>query len=335
LINFIVRFGQILIPGNVDIVIQGTGFSRGCKLDASPQAGQFGIIYDGTSSEATSNTPYFILRNITVFSTQSGIDETGLNVIYDQVKILGNQVRGSVGVKSEPVNNTMECFSTNLAVGYFDTDFIMAKDHCSFGRLTLIKPTTTFMQIGSSSTSHPIDFFVGSTHMEANGSPVVNAFLIENAGTASSIFFGDVYIEMAGAQLTNTFNQVTGATAAYPYLVIGMLWQDGTPTHNNTGSSYNTVRVIVNQSGKGSRFGWVGATPPLPSGTGSSNDETNFSFNKYYIYMTGNAGTHIVDQIGTDMALPVDPPFLILEPFCKIYFATTVPSAWAWFGATI
>jgi hypothetical protein len=79
-------------------------------------------------------------------------------------------------------------------------------------------------------------------------------------------------------------------------------------------------------------------TPAVPVGTGSGNAFRNRSNRPILIYQVGAVGTHIIDAEGNnlgsavDRALGVDPPFVQLNPFERIYYATTVPSSWQFYG---
>lgn len=78
--------------------------------------------------------------------------------------------------------------------------------------------------------------------------------------------------------------------------------------------------------------GWGVTTPSLPAGTGSASAVENATRYRVRVYQSGGAGTHVVDPAGTDTALPADPVELVLDPLAKVYFATTVPSSWDWYG---
>ncbi len=78
-------------------------------------------------------------------------------------------------------------------------------------------------------------------------------------------------------------------------------------------------------------------SPALPAGTGSGNAVRNRSNRPCMVYQTGMVGTHIIDSEGNgtgaiDSALGVDPTAIQLNPFEQVYYATTKPSAWTWYG---
>jgi len=99
------------------------------------------------------------------------------------------------------------------------------------------------------------------------------------------------------------------------------------PTFTFNNSSYGMLLVRRMDLGN---IGLYFPQPPLPSGTGIGNAYQNQTASPLGIYMTGQSGTHVVSAAypQTDHALGVDPSYFRLMPGDKIYFATTVPSAW-------
>jgi len=43
-------------------------------------------------------------------------------------------------------------------------------------------------------------------------------------------------------------------------------------------------------------------------------------------------GTHIVDFFGHDVALPTEPVEFTLDPGASVYYTTSVPRFWRWYG---
>jgi hypothetical protein len=88
----------------------------------------------------------------------------------------------------------------------------------------------------------------------------------------------------------------------------------------------------------GGGWGTGTTTPSVPAGTGSANAVRNRSNRPILIYQPGAVGTHIIDSEGNnlgsaiDAALGVDPPVVQLNPFERIYYATTVPATWKFYG---
>lgn len=79
-------------------------------------------------------------------------------------------------------------------------------------------------------------------------------------------------------------------------------------------------------------LGFGTPTPSLPGGTGSGNSVLNDYTYSVVIYQTGESGTTIVDPYGNTQALPSDPSSFILDAGASVYYATTVPSTWIWYG---
>ncbi len=79
-------------------------------------------------------------------------------------------------------------------------------------------------------------------------------------------------------------------------------------------------------------------TPAVPTGTGPTHTFRNLCNRPILIYQVGAVGTHIIDAEGTvgsgviDAALGVDPAVIQLNTFEQVYYATTVPSSWKFYG---
>ncbi len=92
-----------------------------------------------------------------------------------------------------------------------------------------------------------------------------------------------------------------------------------------------TGRMIANIGLNNTAFSTY--TPGVPA-VGSSNAIGNGNAYDITIYMSGTApsGVHIVDVNGTDQNLAGNPTVVHLHPNERIYFNTTSPGAWMWYG---
>ena len=88
----------------------------------------------------------------------------------------------------------------------------------------------------------------------------------------------------------------------------------------------------------GAGWGTGANSPAVPAGTGSANAVRNRTNRPVLIYQVGAVGTHVIDSEGNnlgsavDRALGVDPTVVQLNPFERIYHATTVPTSWQFYG---
>jgi hypothetical protein len=96
-------------------------------------------------------------------------------------------------------------------------------------------------------------------------------------------------------------------------------------TLNNSGGANLRIRQVA-------ALGFSITTPAVPAGTGSGNKVTNTFPFPVRVYAVGASGGHIIDPLGNDSALGVDPLELTLDPQAAYYVATTAPSAWKWYG---
>ncbi len=99
------------------------------------------------------------------------------------------------------------------------------------------------------------------------------------------------------------------------------------------GYTLNTLALHGLHIGRMPRAGWTVTTPALPAATGSGDSVINTNPYLVRVWQAGGAGVHLVDASGTDQALVSDPSEISLDSGCALYFATTLPTAWQWFGS--
>jgi len=91
-------------------------------------------------------------------------------------------------------------------------------------------------------------------------------------------------------------------------------------------------RIVFAQA----RQGFGIATPAPPAGLGRPSAVANrlpFPVRVYQSVVGPNSnGTHIVDFFGHDVALPTDPVEFTLDPGASVYYTTSVPRFWRWYG---
>lgn len=129
----------------------------------------------------------------------------------------------------------------------------------------------------------------------------------------------------ASGQSADTINNGNGAPASF--VIEGGSWENSNGFIYGTGYTYQ-VRNLAGYSPQGFATG----TPSLPGGTGSSNAVTNTNPYPVRISQSGASGTTIEDPSGTAKQLPADPVEFTLDPQAKVYYATTVPTSWLWYG---
>lgn len=137
-----------------------------------------------------------------------------------------------------------------------------------------------------------------------------------------------------GTRAVNLTVENCGVGAAFAATALmadieGLFSGNTTPWTVAAGATFIKLR---DNAGHGS--GWYTATPGLPAGLGAGNAVTNPNPYPVRVYLTGHAGTHIVDPNNTDKALGLDPHELVLDCGAKVYFTATVPTAWDWYGMT-
>lgn len=118
--------------------------------------------------------------------------------------------------------------------------------------------------------------------------------------------------------------------ATYTVIDIGFLynWAAVAITLTNVTAALGMVWIHNQQNTP------VYATPALPGGTGSGNEVLNNTPYLQRVFITGQAGTHIVTKSG-DVTISDNPTHIQLLPGESVYFATTVPTAWTWMPLVI
>ena len=109
------------------------------------------------------------------------------------------------------------------------------------------------------------------------------------------------------------------------------------PSLNSTSFNSITAGHLQVHNANDMPTGFAITTPALPTATGSANAIVNtfpYTIRIYQNHSTlTSLGSHIIDISGNDKLLPDDPSELMLDPGCKIYYATAVPASWIWYGA--
>lgn len=178
---------------------------------------------------------------------------------------------------------------------------------------------------------------VGNTFETAGNSISSSSGVIWITGGSYCVVAANVINLNAETSDTPAISEYNGSTASTAnYNVIR-----GNSIQNNTGTSpvarADIIRVagaqtIVEGNAGYQPWGWSTTTPALPAGAGSADAVANATGYRVRVYQVGASGTHIVDPDGTDTALPSDPTEVTLDPAAKLYYATTVPSSWKWYG---
>ncbi len=137
-------------------------------------------------------------------------------------------------------------------------------------------------------------------------------------------FFYDCYVRGCGTGVKSNAGDASTKT-----FIRGGLF--GNTTNFSPNPLTNARFWLTRISGVMSQ-GWGVTTPALPVGIGSANAVQNNTGFTVLVNMAGPSGTRIIDENNNDQLLSADSNMVILPPKAKIYFATTVPSAWKWFA---
>ena len=81
-----------------------------------------------------------------------------------------------------------------------------------------------------------------------------------------------------------------------------------------------------------SPIGWDTTTPPVPTQAGKDGERRNNNTHPVRIYQSGAEGTRIIDSHGNDRLIPDGSSPTVLGQNEFIYFETSPPSDWEWYG---
>lgn len=313
----------------------------------------------GANGQKTVVVSRFAVNNLTGFSTLIHYDCASgsfANSVCDVLTATNGQGTASTTIASKGVvvdGASPQIFQGNTTrILYLKNDLssgtaslALAIGTSSFGA-SLINANAWACGIDgqNNSASTAVDTY-GSSDVYSGGPPVdLNKGVILEIGATSNTF---LWPEISAT--TPITDNSGGANSFYfgdtPYLGGFALGTDGLLRVFNTGDQLavwrktdGVAQIILNKGNTAAVHGFSnnpGFTPssvPLPSGTGSTNKVTNNQGYDCFVYQTGQSGTHIVDGNGVDLAVYGDPPFFYLPVGASVYYSTTVPTGWYWFG---
>ncbi|MDE3095764.1 MAG: right-handed parallel beta-helix repeat-containing protein [Chloroflexota bacterium] len=159
---------------------------------------------------------------------------------------------------------------------------------------------------------HGITFFHGTGTASAVRVAVAGNVCTDTQGTKTQGY--GILVDSYAANVTITGNQL-----------------DGNLTGALSNSATATTVFAVGNRGYNPQA-WVSNSISLPGGTGSANKVTNDFPYQVFVTLNGAVGVHVISAAGTDLQLTADAGPVLLSPGDAIYFATTVPGNWNWYG---
>ncbi len=227
------------------------------------------------------------------------------------------------GVQISPGANQRASRADNLWIGEFSWGLVLENDEFHADHLMILNTYARALSLGL--TQSMIECSIGSLCVANTLSNAHSAILVTQPA--------QIAIASMNIQGTGILSAVQFLAAAEGQLLIphvGTLSASGV----NGGFTLRSGQYapcferMDYPSWAGAGFGL--ATPAVPGGTGSGNAVQNTTGGRVRVYQTGMVGTHIIDWLGNDKALGVDPPVIELECGGKVYYATTKASSWVW-----
>ena len=281
-----------------------------CTVEDNVVIGNDIILYDPATPSGSSGN--IVRNNRLIQSTENGIDLLGSQM---DTEVVGNRIESPTGwgivvngpwtrmriagnYIISPTQEGIRLQNTTATAG--------APAAITINDNVVINPSATSGgYAGIALANGATDILVVGNRIEDTRSPVLMLRSIDATG--------------AGGNVTIARNVVTPGTTG-PVIA----------TAANTAGNGGWNQQAIGNPGSNPQ-GWATTTPALPAATGSADAVQNENAYPVRVTMKGNAGTHITDPTA-DVLLPADPVEITLNPGQKIYFATTVPTAWAWFG---
>ena len=160
-----------------------------------------------------------------------------------------------------------------------------------------------------------------------NGHSASNTYDGVNYSGSDLQVLGGVYSDPAGSPTQRYGINATASGDDYTTVIGAACTGNVNTAEINLGGSHSAAINChgVNYSGFGT------FTPAVPA-TGAGNAVGNGNPYAVTVYLTGQNGTGIQDRAGTQVTVPGNPPAVRLGPGEKIYFITTAPSSWKWYG---
>ena len=323
-------YGNLVQGIKVDYTVEGgttAQRSQTIALTGNVCTGQTQTV---TPNGITINSMGILVQNADVVRTSGNLvagNYQGVNVgsvtdfdlhdfVYDNVNLGINLFQSSASTATAGPGHVGGISADNGAAGVYNA------------AISNVTYTGVFRgSTGATGAGEGLQLSAGTRHR------VVGAVLFDNSDNGILVSNSATDVVVRGCTFSNTtFGSQQGralyeASGAGPTVFVQnyVEGQVNQPFFLSNASSYATGNI------GGAPMGWIGSAPSLPAGTGSSNAVTNAQPMAVRVYLTGNVGTHVIDPNGTDVALPSDPPEVTLSPGAKIYFATTIPSAWQWY----
>lgn len=154
------------------------------------------------------------------------------------------------------------------------------------------------------------------------------------AGNYNGIDLQASYVNVKGGSACDTQAQPTQSYGVFANYAGADYWTlDGVKMDGNKTGPDNIAGNHVRARGcYGLNYKGFGTYQPGIPAIGAANKVTNTAANRVKVYLSGQAGTHIIDESGTDTALPAESNIVTLNHGESIYFATTAPATWKWYG---
>jgi hypothetical protein len=257
------------------------------------------------------------------------------------VSVSGIAGNGQTGINYLPNNNSTEEFNREFRVAECDIGLVLARDHVVLGKLVVAQAETQGLQIGDASNA-VLDGFIGSFHLFNNAAAEYGIF--SSNQNRSDVTIGNFVCEEDSDTPLVTYTFALNQYDYRPGITICHLYRllSGSPGtlpatfYGGSGSgAMANLRYLRVLSALSELLGFQSAGQALPMRSGQQVMNAAVVCQRVFLPpSTGGTqyGVALVDVYGTAKLLPYDPPFVDLHPGESIYFNTSVPASWTWYG---
>jgi hypothetical protein len=285
---------------------------------ASDEATGWGINTTATTDHMVNNCD---LDGLHFINCENGIN--AINWMYGHWgKVYVSGTNGAlINLEEEDANNNYG----NLTIDFISANqlSINGSTHLPGQNLININHLELFPKTGFSGTVLSLNNAAivnfGTVTMGSLGSGSPTAI---GVATCNDVVFQQTFIPNSSPVSVTGSNRVTFDEGGYAWV----------PTVDSSSLPTTICRRIGGVNFQG--FGY--ASPNLPGATGATHKVTNSNPFPVVVYIAMTSfdayGVRIVDLNNTTVGPPADPMMFTLNPGESVWFATSVPSAWRWYG---
>lgn len=250
----------------------------------------------------------------------------GFNVGYDSTNVNNNPTSETLRNGASNDIKVARCLFNGWTIGAGMADCVDS----GFADCTFSTNTAYGVSIGSNTKTVPTqNVYIQDSQIYGGGGDAINMNTNGNSTIDITIEGNQIFDNTSSHPVNFAAGNITARAKSNRFFNRNTSNQSGA---FGFGANLSLSSQIIQNLGFNPQA-WAVTTLAVPSSTGSSNAVQNLNLYPVRIYQSGASGTHIIDNVGTDVALPDGAQNEIILQFGeKVYYATAVPSSWKWYG---